>query len=65
VRHRVGPVRWTAGDAGPPVVLRHRGCGQLTLAEVRFGCCGELLEVADVDVEPGPGAGGDRTAVAR
>jgi DNA-binding HxlR family transcriptional regulator len=47
--------RWTAGDAGPPVLLRHRGCGQLTHAELRCACCGETLDAADVDVAPGPG----------
>jgi DNA-binding HxlR family transcriptional regulator len=48
--------RWTAGDAGPPVLLRHRGCGQLTHPELRCARCGETLDAADVDVEPGPGA---------
>jgi DNA-binding HxlR family transcriptional regulator len=47
--------RWTAGTAGPPVHLRHRACGQLTRAEVRCACCGELLRADEVDVEPGPG----------
>jgi DNA-binding HxlR family transcriptional regulator len=47
--------RWTAGEAGPPVLLRHRTCGQLTHAEVRCACCGEPLHGADVTVEPGPG----------
>jgi DNA-binding HxlR family transcriptional regulator len=46
--------RHTAGDAGPPVLLRHRDCGQLTTAEVRCACCGELLRGDAVDVEPGP-----------
>src|SRR5262245_57290699 len=27
--------RWTAGEAGPPVLLRHRACHQLTHAELR------------------------------
>ena len=48
--------RWTAGDAGPPVLLRHHGCGELTHAEVRCARCGEPLRAKDVDVEPGPGA---------
>jgi DNA-binding HxlR family transcriptional regulator len=48
--------RWTAGAAGPPALLRHRTCGQLTHAEVRCACCGELLEGDDVEVEPGPGS---------
>ncbi len=48
--------RWTAGEAGPPVLLRHRGCGELTRAEVRCARCGEPLHAGDVDVEPGPGS---------
>ena len=48
--------RWTAGEAGPPVLRRHRTCGHLTQAELRCAHCGELLHARDVDVEPGPGA---------
>jgi hypothetical protein len=44
-----------SGEAGPPVLLRHRDCGQGTHAEVRCACCGELLDAEDLDVEPGPG----------
>ena len=47
--------RWTAGDAGPPVLRRHRTCGHVTQVEIRCGACGETLTAADVDVEPGPG----------
>ncbi|MBO0704676.1 MAG: helix-turn-helix transcriptional regulator [Candidatus Dormibacteraeota bacterium] len=48
--------RWTAGEAGPPVLLRHRGCGAVTHAELRCAHCGEPLSAGEVDVEPGPGA---------
>jgi hypothetical protein len=48
--------RWTAGDAGPPVLRRHRACGELTHAELRCAHCGEQLHARDVEVEPGPGA---------
>jgi DNA-binding HxlR family transcriptional regulator len=48
--------RYAAGDAGPPVLLRHRDCGELTTAEVRCACCGGPLHGDAVDVEPGPGA---------
>ena len=48
--------RWTAGDAGPPVLLRHRACGELTRAELRCARCGEPLHADDVDVELGPGS---------
>jgi DNA-binding HxlR family transcriptional regulator len=48
--------RWTAGEEGPPVLLRHRVCGEVTHAELRCAHCGEPLSAAEVDVEPGPGA---------
>ena len=48
--------RWTAGAAGPPVLLRHRTCGALTHAELRCAACGDELHAKDVDTEPGPGA---------
>ena len=48
--------RRTAGEAGPPVLRRHRTCGHLTQAELRCAHFGELLHASDVDVEPGPGA---------
>jgi DNA-binding HxlR family transcriptional regulator len=35
--------RWTAGEAGPPVLIRHDACGQLTHAELRCAGCGEPL----------------------
>lgn len=47
--------RWTAGEAGPPVFLRHRSCGHTTRAEIRCVSCGDLLHAHDVEVEPGPG----------
>ena len=47
--------RWTAGDAGPPVLYRHRACGQITHVEPHCAVCGEVLRSGDVDVEPGPG----------
>ena len=48
--------RWAAGPEGPPLLLRHRTCGQLTQAEVRCARCGGELHAADVSTEPGPGA---------
>jgi DNA-binding HxlR family transcriptional regulator len=47
--------RWTAGEAGPPVLYRHQSCGQITHVEQRCAACGEILRAAEVDVEPGPG----------
>lgn len=52
-------LRWGdryAAPQGPPVVLRHTGCGG-ELGERRLCTrCGELLGARDVRAEPGPGA---------
>src|SRR3954469_5846443 len=48
--------RWTAGDEGAPMVMRHRGCGQAVKPEVRCSGCGERLRADEVRLEPGPGA---------
>jgi hypothetical protein len=48
--------RWTAGDASPPILYRHRACGQITHVEPRCALCGEPMHAADVDVERGPGS---------
>jgi DNA-binding HxlR family transcriptional regulator len=47
--------RWTAGDAGPPALYRHRACGQIARPEPYCSACGEPMHSTDVDVEPGPG----------
>jgi DNA-binding HxlR family transcriptional regulator len=48
--------RHLAPAAGPPIVLRHRGCGGM-LGERRICTgCGAPLEVGDVRAEAGPGA---------
>jgi hypothetical protein len=47
--------RWTAGDAGPPMRLRH-DCGELATPEVTCSECGEPLTAERVTPEPGPGA---------
>jgi len=48
--------RWTADEAGPPMLFRHKGCGELTQAMVTCSCCGESLHAREVRIEPGPGA---------
>ena len=47
--------KYTAGDAGPPVLLVHETCGHRT--EPRFVCshCGEPIEAREMRPEPGPG----------
>lgn len=47
--------RWTAGDAGPPALYRHRACGEITEVEPHCAVCGEIMRSGDVEVEPGPG----------
>jgi DNA-binding HxlR family transcriptional regulator len=48
--------RWTAGDAGPPVLYRHHGCGQIGHAELHCSACAQPMNALNVDVLPGPGA---------
>jgi DNA-binding HxlR family transcriptional regulator len=50
--------RWTAGEAGPPALRRHRACGAVSQVEMHCSVCGEALSSADVEVEAGPGMGG-------
>jgi DNA-binding HxlR family transcriptional regulator len=47
--------RWVAGEAGPPVLLRHDTCGELTHAEIRCAHCSGPLHAHEVTVEGGPG----------
>jgi DNA-binding HxlR family transcriptional regulator len=48
--------RHAAPAAGPPIVLRHKGCGG-ELGEHRICTrCGKLLEAGDTRAEAGPGA---------
>ena len=49
--------RWTAGEAGPPVLYRHQACGRVAHVELRCSQCGEPMGPDDIDVLPGPGAG--------
>jgi DNA-binding PadR family transcriptional regulator len=49
-----GGDRWTAGDAGPPVLRRHRACGELTHAELRCAHCGEQLTPGTSRSNPAP-----------
>ena len=48
--------RWLAGEAGPPVLHRHRACGRISHAELRCEHCGEPMRGIDIEPMPGPGA---------
>ena len=48
--------RWTAGEAGPPVLYRHHACGQIARADLHCEQCDQPMHAGDVDVLPGPGA---------
>ncbi len=47
--------RWTAVDANPPILYRHKDCGEIAHVEPHCSACGAEIHSADVDVEPGPG----------
>ena len=57
--------RWTAGEAGPPVLYRHRSCGEITHVVPHCSACGEELHSIDVEVEPGPGFPAESAAIAQ
>lgn len=48
--------KWLAGEAGPPVLYRHRGCGEISEAGLTCTHCGRPMHARDIDVLPGPGA---------
>jgi DNA-binding HxlR family transcriptional regulator len=48
--------KWTAGDAGPPVLYRHHACGHVAEVDLRCSHCGKPMHIDDVDILPGPGA---------
>lgn len=47
--------RWLAGPEGPPVLHRHRTCGEISTAELRCTHCGAPMHADTIDVLPGPG----------
>lgn len=50
--------RWMADEQGPPLVYRHRGCGQIARPTLHCPECGELVGARDTTPLPGPA--GDR-----
>lgn len=52
--------KWTADPEGPPVELRHRGCGHQVVVELH--CSGRHGPLSARDTEAAPGAGARATA---
>lgn len=48
--------RWADNGAGPPVLYRHRACGQISHVDLRCTQCDRPMHAQDIDVLPGPGA---------
>src|SRR3954453_5600353 len=48
--------RWTAGEAGPPLLLVHDSCGKAGPLRAVCDRCGEPFGVGNVRPSPGPGA---------
>ena len=46
--------RWMADDLGPPVELRHKGCGATMVPELACPACGEWVTAWDVQATPTP-----------
>jgi DNA-binding HxlR family transcriptional regulator len=46
--------RWTAGEAGPPVLYRHHACDHIAEVDLRCSHCHEPMHVDDIDILPGP-----------
>jgi DNA-binding HxlR family transcriptional regulator len=49
--------RYLSGPEGPPLVLRHHGCGELADAALICRKCGEEITAHNVTPEPGPAFG--------
>ncbi|RZS44833.1 HxlR family transcriptional regulator [Herbihabitans rhizosphaerae] len=47
--------RFTAGEAGPPVLYRHHACGEISHVELRCSVCDKPMRATDIDILPGPG----------
>jgi DNA-binding HxlR family transcriptional regulator len=56
----VALMRWgdehLAGEAGAPLLLRHRSCGTDTTPVLVCSTCGQPIQASDIEPYPGPGA---------
>jgi DNA-binding HxlR family transcriptional regulator len=48
--------RWASDGAGPPMLLRHKPCGETVQAQVTCSACGKPMRAHETRIEPGPGA---------
>lgn len=48
--------RWTAGEAGPPLLLIHEPCGEPAELVATCNRCGQPMSLANITPVPGPGA---------
>jgi DNA-binding HxlR family transcriptional regulator len=51
--------RWTAAEAGPPVLHRHHACGEISHVELTCSVCAQPMRATDIDVLPGTGMAAD------
>jgi DNA-binding HxlR family transcriptional regulator len=56
--------KYTAGEAGPPIVHVHTACGHPAHPELHCSACGETIKPGDLRVVPGPGANEAQIAAA-
>jgi hypothetical protein len=56
--------RHYAGEAGPPMLHRHRTCGHDIEPVLTCRACGEELRAREVEVRAGPGIGDEAAAAA-
>lgn len=48
--------RWADNGSGPPVLYRHRACGQISHVDLHCAHCDQPMHALDIEVLPGPGA---------
>jgi DNA-binding HxlR family transcriptional regulator len=48
--------KWTAGEAGPPLLLIHEACGKAGSLRATCDQCGEPMSLDNIRPVPGPGA---------
>ncbi|WP_436775519.1 winged helix-turn-helix transcriptional regulator [Yinghuangia sp. YIM S09857] len=47
--------RWTTDESGPPVLVHHDPCGNVTEPDAHCASCGERLRFEDTSMRMGPG----------